>query len=141
MLTITLGGARVDHVDHHSLVGEALKILAGGLNPFVTGVFARRLPPGTEWPDLLRAKDEIAGRRGGEYQSRDVALQLRAMTERMGDLGYPFTRHMPRQAEAYAKELRGVRNQWAHNGEFTAAEAFRAIDSSRTPAPGDRRRS
>jgi hypothetical protein len=120
----------VDHVDHHSLVGESLKILVGGLNPFVTRVFARTLPPGTEWPDLLRIKDEANGRRGGVYQSRDVALLLPVMTERMGDLGYPFTRHMPRQAENYARELRGVRNQWAHNGEFTDAETFRAIDSA-----------
>ena len=119
----------MDQVDHHSLVGDALKILGGGLAPFVSGVFARKLPPGTEWPELLRAKDETNGRRGGEYQSRDVALQLRAMTERLGDLGYPFTRHMQRQAENYARELRGVRNQWAHNGEFSAAEAFRAVDS------------
>lgn len=120
----------MDHVDHHSLVGETLRILGGGLNPFVTQVFAGVLPAGTEWPEVLRAKDEVNGCRGGEYQSRDVALLLRAMTEKLGSLGYPFTRRMPRQAENYARELRSVRNQWAHNGEFNAAEAFRALDSA-----------
>lgn len=57
-------------------------------------------------------------------------MMLRAMTERLGDVGYPFSRSMPRQAEIYAKELREVRNKWAHTGEFTAPEAYRAIDSA-----------
>jgi hypothetical protein len=120
----------VNSVDRHQLVGQALTTLAGGLAPFVTHVLNRVLPPGTNWADLLRAKDAASGRGGGEYQTRDVALMLRAMTERLGDLGYPFSRAMPRQAEIYAKELREVRNKWAHTGEFSDAETFRAIDSA-----------
>jgi hypothetical protein len=120
----------VNSVDRHQLVGRTLTTLAGGLAPFVTQVLNRVLPPGTDWADLLRAKDTANGRGGGEYQSRDVALMLRAMTERLGDLGYPFSRAMPRQAEIYAKELREVRNKWAHTGEFSDAETYRAIDSA-----------
>lgn len=120
----------MDSVDRHQLIGQALTTLAGGLSPFVTQVLNRVIPPGTDWADLLRAKDAANGRRGGDYQSRDVALMLRAMTERLGDLGYPFNRAMPRQAEIYARELREVRNKWAHTGEFSAAEAYRAIDSA-----------
>jgi Protein of unknown function (DUF4011)/Swt1-like HEPN/AAA domain/REase_MTES_1575/Protein of unknown function (DUF3320) len=120
----------VNSVDRHQLVGQALSTLAGGLSPFVAHVLSRLLPPDTDWADLLRAKDASNGRRGGEYQNSDVALMLRAMTERLGDLGYPFNRAMPRQAEIYAKELREVRNKWAHTGEFTDAETYRAIDSA-----------
>ncbi len=120
----------MNSVDRHQLIGQALTTVAGGLSPFVAHVLNRVLPPGTDWADLLRAKDVTNGRRGGEYQSSDVALMLRAMTERLGDLGYPFNRVMPRQAEIYAKELREVRNKWAHTGEFTDAEAYRAIDSA-----------
>jgi Protein of unknown function (DUF4011)/Swt1-like HEPN/AAA domain/REase_MTES_1575/Protein of unknown function (DUF3320) len=120
----------VNDVDRHQLIGQTLTALAGGLSPFVTQVLNRVIPPGTDWADLLRAKDTANGRGGGEYQSRDVALMLRAMTERLGDLGYPFNRAMPRQAEIYAKELREVRNKWAHTGEFTDAETYRAIDSA-----------
>jgi hypothetical protein len=116
-------------VDNHALVGEALKVLGRGLGPFVAGVMIRAVPLGVDWTDLLRAKDETNGRRGAEYSSRDVSLMLRVMTERLGELGFPFSRQMPRQAENYARELRSVRNQWAHNGEFTAAEASRAVDS------------
>ncbi|MDV3130186.1 DUF3320 domain-containing protein [Mycobacterium sp. 21AC1] len=120
----------MDRVDHHSLVGQALTVLARGLSPFVTQVLSRVVPPGTDWAELIRKKDAANGRGGGEYRNTDLALMLRAMTERLGDAGYPFTRNMPRQAEIYAKELREVRNKWAHTGEFGAAEAYRAIDSA-----------
>lgn len=116
-------------VDHHAVVGEALRVLGRGLSPFVAGVMGRIVSPGVDWTELLRAKDEMNGRRGAEYSSRDVSLMLRVMTERLGELGFPFNRQMPRQAENYARELRSVRNQWAHNGEFTASEASRAVDS------------
>ena len=72
-----------------------------------------RLPPETDWAELLRAKDSANGRRDGEYQSRDLALMLRAMTERLSELGYPFIKPMPRLAEIYAKELREVRNRFS----------------------------
>ena len=120
----------MNNVDRHQLIGQALTTLAAGLSPFVSQVLNRAIPPGTDWAQLLRAKDAANGRGGGEYSNRDVALMLRAMTERLGDLGYPFNRAMPRQAEIYAKELREVRNKWAHTGEFTEAETYRAIDSA-----------
>ncbi|KAA0115084.1 DUF3320 domain-containing protein [Mycolicibacterium sp. P9-22] len=120
----------MNNVDRHQLIGQTLTTLAGGLSPFVTQILNRVVPPGTDWAELLRAKDAQNGRGGGEYQSRDVALMLRAMTERLGELGYPFNRAMPRQAEIYAKELREVRNKWAHTGEFSDADTYRAIDSA-----------
>lgn len=120
----------MDQVDHHSLVGQALPVLARGLSPFVTKVLGPLVPAGGDWAELLRNKDAANGRGGGEYRSTDLALMLRAMTERLGDAGYPFARNMPRQAEIYAKELREVRNKWAHTGQFSAAEAYRAIDSA-----------
>ena len=64
---------------------------------------------------------------------------LRVMTERLGDIGYPFSRHLSRQAQNYASELRDVRNRWAHNEKFTAAEAYRAIDTAEL-APSRHRR-
>ncbi|WP_193044332.1 DUF3320 domain-containing protein [Mycolicibacterium baixiangningiae] len=121
----------MNRVDHHQLVGEALGSLIDGLQPFVSRVLSPALPAGTDWPDVLRAKDAANGRRGGEYRNRDLSLMLRAMTERLGDLlGYPFSRHLSRQAENYARELRSVRNEWAHNEHFDAARAYRAIDSA-----------
>lgn len=125
------GGTSVEDRDYHLVVGEAITLLIGGLTPFVERVMARALPPGLEWTEVLRRKDISLGRRGGEYRSSgDLSLMLRAMTERLGDLGYPFSGHMSRQAQNYASELRDVRNRWAHNEAFTAAEAYRALDTA-----------
>ena len=52
-------------VDRHALVGQTLTTLAGGLSPFVTQVLNRLLPPGTDWAQLMRAKDAANGRGGG----------------------------------------------------------------------------
>ncbi|UZN03050.1 DUF3320 domain-containing protein [Cellulomonas sp. S1-8] len=116
--------------DHHSDVGEALTLLVEGLAPYVTAGLTVLLPEGASWTELLRRKDAIAGRRDREYHERDLALLLRAMTERLGELGYPFSRTLSRQGQAYASELRDVRNRWAHHEPFTAATAFRALDSA-----------
>ena len=119
----------MDAVDHHAVIGDALGILIQGLTPFVERVFTDVLPPNMEWTELLRRKDMASGRRVGVYQGRDLSLMLRAMTERIGELGFPFSQHLPRQGQNYASELREVRNKWAHNEEFSAADAYRAIDT------------
>jgi len=115
--------------NYHSVVGEALSVLIDGLSPFVNHVCAKALPPSVSWTELLRRKDAAAGRQTGMYRDRDLSLMLRAMTERLGEYGFPFNRHLSRQGQNYASELRGVRNQWAHNEAFAAAAAYRAIDS------------
>ncbi|OBB77103.1 DUF3320 domain-containing protein [Mycobacterium sp. 852014-52144_SCH5372336] len=121
----------MDDRGHHAAVGEVINFLIGGLKPFVERVMSAALPPGIEWTELLRRKDAVGGRRaGGEYRSGDLSLMLRVMTERLGDIGYPFSHHMSRQAQNYASELRDVRNRWAHNEPFSAAEAYRAIDTA-----------
>ncbi|MFY2860038.1 Swt1 family HEPN domain-containing protein [Mycobacterium sp. THU-M104] len=51
---------------------------------------------------------------------------LRATTEPLPELGFPFDRDLPRHAQNRAGELREVRNRCARNEPFTAAEAYRA---------------
>ncbi|MGV0578352.1 DUF3320 domain-containing protein [Mycolicibacterium elephantis] len=116
--------------DYHLAIGEAIDILIDGLTPFVERVMRSALPPGLAWTEVLRRKDISLGRRVSEYRSGDLSLMLRAMTERLGDLGYPFSGQMSRRAQNYASELRDVRNRWAHNESFSAAEAYRAIDTA-----------
>jgi hypothetical protein len=120
----------VDDRDYHAAVGEAINVLVGGLTPFVQRVMSTALPPSVAWTELLRRKDAAAGRRTGEYRTGDLSLMLRVMTERLGNIGYPFSQHLSRQAQNYASELRDVRNRWAHNEQFNVAEAFRAIDTA-----------
>ncbi|HZL07487.1 MAG TPA: Swt1 family HEPN domain-containing protein, partial [Coriobacteriia bacterium] len=120
----------LENVDYHSQVGDALALLIDGLVPFVERVFVETLPTGVRWTEVMRRKDALAGRRERVYSERDLSLLLRSMTERLGELGYPFDRSISRQGQNYASELRDVRNRWAHNEEFTAQSAFRALDSA-----------
>ncbi len=52
------------------------------------------------------------------------------MTEKLGNLGYPFDGHISRQAANWASEMREVRNKHAHQVEFSPAETYRALDSA-----------
>ncbi|UJL30984.1 DUF3320 domain-containing protein [Mycolicibacterium vanbaalenii] len=120
----------MDQVDYRPQVEDVLDFLIDGLSPFVARVLAMHVPDGAQWPEVVRRADVAAGQRGGEYRTGDLSLILRAMTERLGTVGYPFARQMSRQAEIYANELREVRDQWARKVPFTAAQALRAMDSA-----------
>lgn len=116
-----------DAIDH---IEDALSATARGLGPFVTARFLQLLPELNNWTDILAQKDRQAGRRVDRYNSRDLSLMLRVITERLGSLGYPFSDLLTRQAINCASELRTVRNRWAHSEEFSIAETFRALDSA-----------
>lgn len=119
----------MDDPNHHSVVGEALGFLIDGLKPFVERVMREAAPDVPDWTSVLQRKDGLSGRHNLTYSNRDLSLMLRAMTERLGDLGYPFDRALSRQGQNYASELRDVRNKWAHNESFSPASAYRAMDS------------
>lgn len=113
-----------DHIE------EALAALVEGLHPFVTARFAEVAPDVSDWTEILARKDRQAGRNFDRYNPRDLSLLLRALTESFGALGYPFSGLIGRQANNCARELRSVRNKWAHNEGFTVAETYRSLDSA-----------
>ena len=115
--------------DFRTAVGQALDVLARELQPFVANVLGRNLPPGISWTWLLRRNDETRGIRAKTYSESDLALMLRALNERLGDLGFPFDGRMSRDARNHARLLREVRNRWAHYEPFTRQQAYRAVDS------------
>ncbi|WP_404321317.1 DUF4011 domain-containing protein [Arthrobacter luteolus] len=114
-------------LSNREFVGRTLEILSRGLKPYIDRAMAE-VSPGVDWPSLLSRKDELAGRGTKTYKANDVQTQLRVLTERLGTLGYPFA--LPREAVAYASELRQVRNSWAHNETFSDDDVVRAIDTS-----------
>lgn len=120
----------MDELDARAIIGDALAELSSGLGPFVAQRFRELSPALADWTTVLERKDRQAGRFQDRYNPRDLSLQLRALTESFGSLGYPFSGTMNRQATNCASELRGVRNKWAHNEEFTTAEIYRALDSA-----------
>ncbi|SDQ22411.1 DUF3320 domain-containing protein [Leucobacter chromiiresistens] len=117
-------------VETRVLVGQGFDALSAGLQPFITERMSEVLPDVTDWTSVLRTKDELNGRHFESYNPADLLLQLRVLTERLGTLGYPFQHSISRQASNCASELRSVRNRWAHGESFSAAEAYRALDSA-----------
>lgn len=117
-------------IDTRQIIGGSVDDLAEGLRPFIERVFAERLPEGPSWVQILAHKDELAGRPTSHHHANDVGLMLRVMTEKLGNLGYPFDGHLSRQATNWASEMREVRNKHAHQVEFTPAETYRALDSA-----------
>lgn len=117
-------------IETRQIIGGSVDDLAEGLRPFIERVFAERLPDGPSWVQILAHKDELAGRPTSHHHANDVGLMLRVMTEKLGNLGYPFDGHLSRQATNWASELREVRNKHAHQVEFSLAETYRALDSA-----------
>lgn len=108
-------------------VKEGLDHLAKRLDPIITRRFADELG-GHPWTVVLEILDEkkgMAGRRS--YETYDLQAQLRMITERLGDFGFPFDDRY-RTVSTLGNELRIVRNQMAHMHDFTVEEAYRAND-------------
>ncbi|GAA1365409.1 Swt1 family HEPN domain-containing protein [Arthrobacter rhombi] len=107
-------------------------LLSGGLDDFITDKI-RPLIGDLEWPSVLRELDSMRGKVGWTYTRRDVALQLRMLTERLGNFGYPFDAgDKSRTLSSYGSVLRIVRRRWAHNEDFGTFDSLTAVDTVRT---------
>jgi len=107
-------------------VGRALDVLSEALEPFVNEVLGQHAPNGADWTVVLAAKDD---RNPHDYDRNDPQVQLRAITERLGTLGFPFNELLSRGEQNLAGEMREVRNGWAHRKPFTGDDAYRALDT------------
>lgn len=117
-------------LNNRDYVARALELAVEGLKPFVAEVLAPHLPAGLTWTDLLQERDRANGIRGKIYTHNDLQALLRVMTERMGNMGYPFGERLNREGQRLASELRDVRNNWAHHAEFSDDDTYRAVDST-----------
>ncbi|MEE3851787.1 Swt1 family HEPN domain-containing protein [Gordonia sp. LSe1-13] len=110
-------------------VKEGLDHLAKRLDPIINARFAGDLGE-HPWTVVLEILDEKKGYFAGrKYWVHDLQAQLRMLTERLGDFGYPFDDKL-RTVSTLGNELRIVRNQLAHMHDFSIEEAFRANDFS-----------
>ncbi len=110
-------------------VAKGLDLLAEMLDPFVGRVLAPHVPTGHDWTVLLRVRDESRGRTMERYNPADLHLQLRAINERHGEIGFPFDGELSRAERNLAGELADVRNRVAHNEPFSTDDAYRALDT------------
>lgn len=109
----------------HSIDG-GLQHLAARLNPIIAAMLATDLD-GLPWTTVLTELDKMRGKHPKTYAAADLQAQLRIITERLGNLGFPFDDHT-HLVTALGSELRIVRNRWAHNDELTTLDAWRAHD-------------
>ena len=108
-------------------VKEALDHLARRLDPIIADRLAGELGE-HPWTVVLDILDEKKGFSSSyKHWTYDLQPQLRMLTERLGDFGYPFDdKH--RTVSTLGNELRIVRKQLAHMHDFSVEEAFRAND-------------
>ncbi|RZU13986.1 uncharacterized protein DUF3320 [Kribbella rubisoli] len=112
--------------DARHSVDKGLHHLAGRLDPIIGAKLGPSLR-GLPWPTVLTELDKMRGKPPKSYVSTDLQAQLKAITERLGNLGFPFDDHT-RLVSALGSELRIVRNRWAHHDELTTLDAWRAHD-------------
>lgn len=113
-------------------IQQAMDLLSEGLDEFISGKM-RPVIGDLGWPSILSELDSMRGKEGWTYSRKDVALQLRMLTERLGNLGYPFDAgDKNRTLSSYGSVLRIVRRRWAHNDVFGTFDALTAVDTVRT---------
>ncbi len=103
--------------NNHSLVGEALRLLAAGLGPYVSGKMQEAVDAGRYVPDDAEAIGEIAG---------DIAVTLRVMAVGWNDV---FRDVLGPAERSLVSEIREIRNRWAHQDAFDDDDLDRALDS------------
>ena len=108
--------AGVSH-NNHSLVGNGLNLLAGGLGPYVLDRMNNAIAAGHYQPTDTDAMGEVAG---------DVAAMLRVMIAAWNDV---FRDCLGPAERSLVSEIREIRNRWAHQETFDDDDLDRALDS------------
>ena len=104
-------------LNNHSLVGNALSLLADGLGPYVVSKMEDAVADGRFDPADTDALGEIAG---------DVAVTLRVMAMAWNDV---FRDCLGPVERSLVSEIREIRNRWAHQKAFDDDDMDRALDS------------
>ncbi len=117
----------LDAKDARSQVGDALDLLSERLDPLIGSELAPHLG-GREWTVVLEQVDINRGRSPGNYNTQDPSAQLRILTEKLGQLGFPFDKDGSRTVSTCGQTLRGLRNRWSHFHDLTGHDALRTYD-------------
>ena len=111
---------------NHERVGKALDLLNAGLGPFVDREIQGALKSGQFSAHRLRDYAEDRVLRNRPISEWDVAALLKLMWDTWNDV---FRQILGPAERSLVSELRGHRNQWAHQGSFSSDDAYRALDS------------
>lgn len=109
-------------------IGRALDVLAQRLEPFIAEALNSRVSSGSDWTQILEAKDSKNGITK-VYNRMDPGDQLRALTENLAPGWFPFDGKLSPAERNLAGEARDIRNKWAHRTAFNFDDAYRALDT------------
>ena len=113
-------------ITNHERVGKALDLLKAGLGPFVEREVRGALESRKLDAHRLRdyGEDRVLGSK--PIPEQDVAGLLKLMWDTWHDV---FREILGPAERSLVSELRGHRNQWAHQESFSSDDAYRALDS------------
>lgn len=107
---------------------DAFTAMAEALPKLLQNKMEQYLAPQQRWTDILMVLDQEHRRVDPKwYHEGDPGVQLRMVTERLGNIGYPFD-DSTRETSARGQMLRIVRNGYAHWESVSAFEVLRVFD-------------
>jgi predicted AAA+ superfamily ATPase len=113
-------------ITNQDRVGKAMELLREGLVPFVEREILRPGPNLDQREKRLKGIAKEAKLTDKPFSEWDVAGLLRLMSESWFEA---FASTLGYGEQALVTELRGVRNDWAHQKPFTSDNTDRALDS------------
>ena len=113
-------------ITNHERVGQALERLKAGLGPFAEREFsnAYQVKSASQAALFLGGDRLLANKPMTQW---DVAAFLKLMWEAWNEV---FRKTLGPSERSLVQERREVRNRWAHQGTFSTADTYRALDSA-----------
>jgi hypothetical protein len=109
-------------ITNRERIGKGLDLLASGLRPFVERELKSHL--GDTWRNVL--PDAGRGPKAKPANLDDPQILLSVLWDQWNAV---FRDVLGVNERSLVSELRGIRNQWAHNEQFSSNDAIRALDS------------
>lgn len=108
---------------------KALVTLTPALDQHITQIIGPLIGRDVPWTYVLKELDSLKGKTRTDFSRRDPAVQYRMLTERLGDLGFPFDKdNRQRLFSTYGQMLRLAQNQFAHaNDEIEPVHAMNTV--------------
>ncbi len=111
-------------ISNRERVGKGLDLLATGLRPFVERELQSQL--GTNWESALPDAAPRGRAKPKPANLDDPQVLLGIMWDQWNSV---FKNTLGHSERSIVSELRDVRNNWAHNEQFSSNDAIRALDS------------
>jgi len=107
---------------HNERVGRALDAVRDGIGPVCAAAW--KAAYGDGWVQAVHGRDKGAV---GMPDPNDLIFLLKGMQNTWQEV---WRQRLGQGERAYTSELREFRNRWAHQGQFTADDTYRMLDTA-----------